>query len=226
MRQCRPTCCGAATLTACDSDGREASTGLIMRTFAIAGLSAAAAMAVAFIAWRTAQPALPSHPAASAVASASDQPPFIALETPRPLPPLNFVDGDGAAATLADFHGRIVLLNVWATWGGPCRKEMPGLDRWQGKLEAPDFAVVPLSIDHRGRDAVERFYRELGLTSLGIYLDPSGSAPYAINAFGMPTTLLIDRDGRELGRMIGAAPWDDAAMVSRIKGYRTTRDGE
>jgi thiol-disulfide isomerase/thioredoxin len=227
MRPCWPTCCCAATLTACDSDGREASTGPIMRTFAIAGLSAAAAMAVAFIAWRTAQPALPPHPAAlAAAASASDQPPFIALETPRPLPPLNFVNGDGAAMTLDDFHGRIVLLNVWATWCVPCRKEMPALDRLQGKLEAADFAVVPLSIDHRGRDAVERFYRELGLTSLRIYLDPSGNAPYAINAFGMPTTLLIDRDGRELGRVIGAAQWDDAAMVSRIKGYLGTRDRE
>jgi thiol-disulfide isomerase/thioredoxin len=227
MRECRPTCCCAATLTACDSDGREASTGPIMRTFAIAGLSAAAAMAVAFIAWRTTQPALPPHPAPSAApATASDQPPFMALETPRPLPPLSFVDGDDAATTLADFHGRIVLLNVWATWCAPCRKEMPALERLQGKLEAADFAVVPLSIDHRGRDAVERFYRELGLTSLRIYLDPSGNAPYAINAFGMPTTLLVDRQGRELGRVIGAAQWDDAAMVSRIKDYLGTRHRE
>jgi thiol-disulfide isomerase/thioredoxin len=219
----------AATLTAGDSDGCEASTGPIMRTFAIAGLSAVAAMAVAFIAWRTAQPALPPRPAASmaaAPASAAAQPPFIALETPRPLPPLSFLNGDGAAMTLADFHGRIVLLNVWATWCVPCRKEMPALDRLQGQLEAADFAVVPLSIDHRGRDAVERFYRELGLTSLRIYLDPSGDAPHAIKAFGMPTTLLIDRNGRELGRVIGPAQWDDAAMVARIKGYRATRDRE
>jgi thiol-disulfide isomerase/thioredoxin len=210
--------------------GRGASASLIMRALTIAGLSAAvaAAMAVAFIAWRTAQPALPprSAPSAVAQATASDQPPFITLDAPRPLPPLTFVNGDGAAMTLADFHGRIVLLNVWATWCVPCRKEMPALDRLQGKLQAADFAVVPLSIDHRGRDAVERFYRELGLTSLRIYLDPSGNAPYAINAFGMPTTLLIDRDGRELGRVIGAAQWDDAAMASRIKGYLGTRDRE
>jgi hypothetical protein len=103
---------------------------------------------------------------------------------------------------------------------------MPALDRLQAKLEGADFAVVPLSIDHRGRDAVARFYRELGLTSLRIYLDPSGDAPYAINAFGMPTTLLIDREGRELGRVVGAAQWDDATMVARIKGYLETRDRE
>jgi thiol-disulfide isomerase/thioredoxin len=206
---------------------QEASSGPIMRALAIAGLStaAAAAMAVAFIAWRAAQPALSPHPAA-AQPSETDQPPFIALQTPRPLPPLNFVNGDGAAMTLADFHGRIVLLNVWATWCVPCRKEMPALDRLQEKLEAADFAIVPLSIDHRGRDAVERFYRELGLTSLRIYLDPSGDAPSAINAFGMPTTLLIDRKGQELGRVIGAAQWDDAAMVSRIKVYLETNGRE
>jgi len=202
-----------------------------MRALAISGVSAAAvaAMTATFIVWRNAQPALPQHSTpspAAAQASASDQPPFIALETPRPLPPLSFVNSDGAATTLADFHGRIVLLNVWATWCVPCRKEMPALDRLQGKLEAADFAIVPLSIDHRGRDAVERFYRELGLKALRIYLDPSGNAPYTINAFGMPTTLLIDRDGRELGRVIGAAQWDDAAMVSRIKGYLGTRGRE
>jgi thiol-disulfide isomerase/thioredoxin len=187
--------------------------------------AAAAAMTAAFIAWRTAQPALPQHSApsvAAAQATASDQPPFVALDMPRPLPPLSFVNGDGEATTLADFHGRIVLLNVWATWCVPCRKEMPALDRLQASLEGADFAVVPLSIDHRGRDAVERFYRELGLKSLRIYHDPSGNAPYTINAFGMPTTLLIDREGRELGRVSGAVQWDDAAMVSRIKGYLGT----
>jgi thiol-disulfide isomerase/thioredoxin len=201
-----------------------------MRALAIAGLSAAAAtaMAAAFIAW-TAQPAFPPHSAPSvamAQATASDQPPFIALDMPRPLPPLSFVNGDGEATTLADFHGRIVLLNVWATWCVPCRKEMPALDRLQASLEGADFAVVPLSIDHRGRDVVERFYRELGLNALRVYLDTSGNAPYVINAFGMPTTLLIDREGRELGRVIGAAQWDDAAIVSLIKGYLGTRDRE
>jgi thiol-disulfide isomerase/thioredoxin len=200
-----------------------------MRALAIAGLSAAAAaaMVAAFMAWRTAPPALPPHsgPSVSAAESAaSGQPPFIPLDRPRPLPPLSFVNGAGEAMTLADFHGRIVLLNVWATWCVPCRKEMPALDRLQATLAGADFAVVPLSIDHRGRDAVARFYRELGLSSLGIYIDQSGDAAYAINAFGMPTSLLIDREGRELGRVIGAAPWDGAEMMSRIKSYLATRD--
>jgi thiol-disulfide isomerase/thioredoxin len=199
-----------------------------MRVLAIAGVSAAAAAtAVAFIAWRTAAAASPPRSGMSvsiAAATASDkQPPFTPLEIPRPLPPLSFLNGEGEAITLADFHGRIVLLNVWATWCVPCRKEMPALDRLQAKMGGSDFAVVPLSIDHRGRDVVERFYRELELKSLGIYLDTSSEAAYLLNADGMPTTLLIDREGRELGRVIGAAEWDGAEMTARIRGYLGTR---
>jgi thiol-disulfide isomerase/thioredoxin len=198
-----------------------------MRVLAITGVSAAAAaMAVACIAWRTADAASPPHsgPSISVAAStASDTPPFTPLEIPRPLPPLSFVNGEGAAITLSDFRGRIVLLNVWATWCVPCRKEMPALDRLQAKIGGSDFAVVPLSIDHRGRDVVERFYRELGLKSLGIYLDQSGDAAYLLDADGMPTTLLIDREGRELGRVIGVPEWDGSEMMSRIRGYLGTR---
>jgi thiol-disulfide isomerase/thioredoxin len=201
-----------------------------MRALAIAGLSAAVpATVAALIAWRTAQPAFPPDSGTSVSATksaASDEPPFMPLEMPRSLPPLSFVNGEGQAMTLSDLHGRIVLFNVWATWCVPCRKEMPALDRLQAKMERSDFQVVPLSIDHRGRDAVERFYRELGLKSLGIYLDQSGNAAYAINAIGMPTTLLIDREGRELGRVIGAAEWDGSEMVSLTKGYLGTRDRE
>jgi thiol-disulfide isomerase/thioredoxin len=178
-----------------------------MRAIVMAGASVAAA-AVTLGAF-----------AASPPPGTSGPPPFIARQTPRLLPPLRFEDGAGAAMTLADFRGRIVLLNLWATWCGPCRTEMPALDRLQAKMAGPDFTVVPLSVDHRGRDAVERFYRELGLTSLGIYIDRSGEAVYAVEVSGMPTSLLIDREGRELGRVIGGAPWDDAEMVARIKGY-------
>ena len=159
----------------------------------------------------------PSQPATTVAVAAS--PPFLVQQTPRPLPPLHFEDGGGGATTLAEFRGRVVLLNLWATWCGPCRTEMPALDRLQGKMAGPDFTVVPLSIDHRGRDAVERFYRDLGLKSLGIYVDRSGEAAYAVEASGMPTTLLLDREGRELGRVIGAAPWDDAEMMALLKGY-------
>jgi thiol-disulfide isomerase/thioredoxin len=191
-----------------------------MRTVVMAGASVAAAVVI--LAAFAVSPASPPRSIVAAAASpstTSGPPPFIARQTPRLLPPLRFEDGAGAAMTLADFRGRIVLLNLWATWCGPCRTEMPALDRLQAGMAGPDFTVVPLSVDHRGRDAVERFYRELGLASLGIYIDRSGEAVYAVEVSGMPTSLLIDREGRELGRVIGSAPWDDAEMVSRIKGF-------
>ncbi len=196
-----------------------------MRVRTIAGLSAVptAAIVAALIAWRAAIfPSVGSGPLASP--SPSDGAPFIALQTPRPVAPLSFSNGDGAPLTLADFHGRMVLLNLWATWCVPCRKEMPALDRLQAKLGGPGFAVVPLSIDHRGRDAVARFYREVGVKSLRIYVDKSANVIYAVNAVGMPTTLLIDAQGRELGRVIGPAEWDGHAMLSTLAHYLEAGD--
>ena len=197
-----------------------------MRIHAIATVAISPAMIAAFVSWQAVQSPLAQETTvpASVTPTAPEKASFVALKTPRPLAPLGFVDSDGATMTLSDFRGRIVLLNVWATWCVPCRKEMPALDRLQAKLGGPDFTVIPLSIDHRGRDAVTRFYRELGLSSLGIYIDKSANATYAINAVGLPVTLLIDRQGRELGRVIGAAEWDGAEMLSLIAGYVGARD--
>jgi len=97
-------------------------------------------------------------------------------ETPRPLPELRFTDGAGAQRSLADFRGRAILLNVWATWCVPCRKEMPALDRVQQTLGGPEFEVVALSIDRDGARAVKDFYAELELRALRIYVDPGGEA--------------------------------------------------
>jgi thiol-disulfide isomerase/thioredoxin len=198
----------------------------LMRIHAIATAAIPAAMIAAFVSWQAMQSPLAQEATAPAsrAPTAAEKSSFVALKTPRPLAPLGFVDGDGAAMTLSHFDGRIVLLNVWATWCVPCRKEMPALDRLQAKLGGPDFTVIPLSIDHRGRDAVMRFYREYGLSSLGVYIDKSADATYAINAFGLPQTLLIDRQGRELGRVIGAAEWDGAEMLSLIAGYMGAQD--
>jgi thiol-disulfide isomerase/thioredoxin len=139
------------------------------------------------------------------------------LAQPRPMPAIRFVDGDGHAMTLADFHGRVVLLNVWATWCVPCRKEMPALDRLQAALGAPDFQVVPLSIDRQGAAVVKPFYRDLGLKALGIYIDQTGDATQALKTVGVPTSVLIDRSGREIARKMGAAEWDSPEMVQLIQ---------
>ena len=133
------------------------------------------------------------------------------------LPDIRFVDGDGRALSLHDFRGRPVLLNIWATWCVPCRKEMPSLDRLQAKFDLSQLLVLTLSIDSRGIPAVKQFYQELGLKSLGIYVDQSGATLGLVGAPGLPTTLLLNEQGQEIGRKIGPAEWDTPASIDLLR---------
>ncbi|EDM49543.1 TlpA family protein disulfide reductase [Marinobacter algicola] len=159
---------------------------------------------------------------APAVSTAGDVPEsvgpqgFLTWETARNLPELAFEDKKGKPLTLADFHGRVVLLNIWATWCAPCREEMPTLDSLQAQLGGERFEVVALSIDHAGIGVVEEFYRETGIQHLRKYIDPSTLATSTLGIEGVPTTLLIDHKGREIGRLTGATGWDSPAMVDFI----------
>jgi thiol-disulfide isomerase/thioredoxin len=123
-------------------------------------------------------------------------------------PPLHFIDGDGRAMALSDFAGRVVLLNLWATWCLPCVRELPSLDRLQAALGGPDFQVVALAEDHGGAATVLPFLRQRQIRALSAYLDQPGAAAMAFETQGLPTTLLIDRDGREVGWMLGGTDWD------------------
>lgn len=154
---------------------------------------------------------VPSEPAGEASRA------FVMHETPQPVPELSFVSGEGEKLSLADFRGRTILLSIWATWCLPCRREMPALDRLQAELGGRGFEVVPLSIDRDGVPKVRAFYQEIGLKSLGIYIDASGKAPYRVGALGIPTTLLIDPEGREAGRLAGEADWDGPEFVTIIQ---------
>lgn len=138
---------------------------------------------------------------------------FTTLDAPEPLPELGFVNGEGRELTLEAFKGQTILLNIWATWCVPCREEMPALDRLQAKLGGPDFQVVALSIDRDGLPAVQAFYKELGLQELNIYVDQKAEAAYELGAVGIPTTLLVDPEGREIGRTVGPAEWDGEEVV-------------
>lgn len=142
---------------------------------------------------------------------------FAVHETPRSLPEIRFVNAEGRALTFADFRGKVVLLNIWATWCGPCRREMPALDRLQAKLGGPTFVVVALSIDRAGLDAVKPFYEELKLQRLAIYIDRSAKVSHQLAVVGIPTTLLIDAKGREIGRLAGPAEWDEPQFVAFIR---------
>jgi thiol-disulfide isomerase/thioredoxin len=136
---------------------------------------------------------------------------------PDDIAEVRFVDADGRPMSLADFRGKRVLLNIWATWCGPCREEMPTLDRLQTQLGSLEFEVVALSIDREGVDVVRDFYAELELQALRIYVDTSTMAPINLNVLGVPTTLLLDGNGQEIGRYTGPTEWDGEAVVSAIR---------
>ena len=142
---------------------------------------------------------------------------FILHEVPKPIASIAFEDDQGRPRSLAEFRGKIVLLNIWATWCGPCRREMPSLDRLQGLLGGADFEVVALSIDRAGLDPVRKFYTDVGIRNLAIYIDRSGKATRDLGTIGVPATLLIDRDGHELGRLVGPAEWDEPDIVQFLK---------
>jgi thiol-disulfide isomerase/thioredoxin len=136
---------------------------------------------------------------------------------PAPLPELRFTLADGTARSLADYAGSGVVLNMWATWCAPCVAEMAALDELARKLSGSGVAVLALSSDRGGAPVVDRFYRERGIHTLAVLLDPRGEVPRAIGARGIPTTLLINRDGQERGRVEGAVDWSASASVETVR---------
>lgn len=141
------------------------------------------------------------------------------LTEPRALPPLDIRDAEGKPVSLDRFRGKVVLLNLWATWCGPCRTEMPALDRLQAKLGGPRFEVVALSTDVGGVKAVREFYGSLKLQSLAVYIEGEGNVLMTLGAPGIPTTLLIDADGREIGRYVGAADWESETFEKVLRSH-------
>jgi len=141
---------------------------------------------------------------------------FVATDS-GPVPEITFLDADGNERTLEDFQGRVVVLNLWATWCAPCRKEMPSLDRLQAALGGDDLEVVALAVDRGGLSKVQAFYQEIGLEHIGIYHDSSAKAGRTLRAPGLPTTLIIDRDGHEIGRVLGDAEWDGEDVAALLK---------
>ena len=133
---------------------------------------------------------------------------FVFKPQPEPLPDLQFVNGSGTEVSLASFHGKVVLLNVWATWCAPCREEMPALDKLQAALGSDKFQVVALAVDKSGIAGAKKFLADIKAEKLEPYADPTAKEGTRLKVIGMPTTILIDREGREIGRLIGPAHWD------------------
>ena len=143
--------------------------------------------------------------------------PLVVRPKPVDLPDFTFAAGDGAETSLKDFAGKIVLLNIWATWCVPCREEMPALDELEAKLGGRDFAVVAVNIDKGGPEKAAGFLKETGVAHLPLYTDPTGKLFATVKAVGMPTTLIIDRDGKEIARLVGPADWASPEAVAVIE---------
>ncbi len=143
------------------------------------------------------------------------------VKSPLVVPNLSFTDATGAQKSLADFRGRTVLLNLWATWCVPCRKEMPALDALEQKLGGPDFQVVAVNIDTRDPEKPKSFLKEIGVEKLAYFADSSAEAFQDLKAvgraFGMPTTLLVDPHGCEIGTIAGPAEWASPDAVKLIE---------
>src|SRR5262249_13235922 len=135
-------------------------------------------------------------------------PEFSPTDGKLPAPDTGFTDLAGRPASLADFRGRVVLVNLWATWCQPCVRRMPAPDRLQAAMGGKDFEIVLVSQDRGGANTVEPFFAKLGLNALKSYLDPKGRLGQAFSVRGLPTSILVDRDGNELGRVEGALDWD------------------
>lgn len=150
-------------------------------------------------------------------AQAAGDLPFARPSAPKELPALRFRDAAGKELSIEDFRGRMVLLNIWATWCTPCREEMPALDRLQAQLGGPEFEVVALSVDQQGAEPVRKFFSEVGIKALERYIDPSAQAAFKLGAVGLPATLLVNRRGREIGRHVGPAKWDAPEVVGHLR---------
>src|SRR3984957_17100180 len=144
---------------------------------------------------------------------------------PLQLPDLAFEDADGKPKKLSDWRGRTVLVNLWATWCVPCRKEMPALEGLETKLGGPDFAVVAINIDTRDPDKAKNFLKDANLTRLGHYNDQKAKVFQDLKgigrALGMPTSVLIDGQGCEIGTIAGPAEWDSDDAVKLITAAAT-----
>jgi thiol-disulfide isomerase/thioredoxin len=144
---------------------------------------------------------------------------FSPIEPPEQIAAPTFQDRMGQPVNLDSFKGKVVVLNFWATWCPPCIAEMPALDKLQAELGGDDFAVVAVSTDRQGIKKSAPFYRRAGIKSLALYNDKRGDLLEAFQGKSLPVTVLLDRDGRIIGRMEGAANWDSAAAKALIAHY-------
>ncbi len=168
-------------------------------------------------------PCAGSAPAVARIAAAAkgEVAGMTALPRAKPAPDIAFKGPDGDETSLTALKGRVVLMNLWATWCAPCKAEMPALDRLQGALGGPDFSVVAINVDTRNLDKPAEWLKQAGIQHLPFYADPGGRVLPIVqrdaDSAGLPTTLLIDGAGCTLGVMKGPADWSSPAGLALIR---------
>lgn len=158
-------------------------------------------------------------PAAALIAaglSAAQAAPIERRDPPRPLPAISFEARDGRSLSLASLSGKVTVLHVWATWCASCRTEFPSLLKFRETFAKRDVALVTVSIDRLGWPIIDRTLKDLDAEALPVYLDRSREIPSSLGTFGLPFSVVIDRQGREIARIIGAAAWEDAEIAKLI----------
>lgn len=138
-------------------------------------------------------------------------------EAPAALPDAVFLDQEDGEHALADWRGKWVVLNFWATWCAPCRKEMPSLDRLQAEM--PDLAVLPVATGRNAVDGIARFYEEAGVTNLPVLRDPKSELARQVGVMGLPVTLILNPEGQEVARLIGDAEWDSDSAKAVLAAF-------
>jgi thiol-disulfide isomerase/thioredoxin len=145
---------------------------------------------------------------------------FVFKKEREALPDIAFLDADGKSVSLKDWRGKTVLLNLWATWCAPCREEMPALQRLEKALGSDTFQVVAVAIDKAGLEGARRFFKDNKIDGLKLFADPTARDGTELRVIGMPTSILIDAEGREIGRLVGPAGWDSEEAKRLIEASR------
>ena len=144
---------------------------------------------------------------------------FVRMRPPQPVPRAPVVRNGRAVLDLGRLRGEVLLVNVWATWCAPCRWEMPTLDRLQARMGGDGLEVVAVSIDEGGTAAVEPYYADVGIENLDVYVDPEGDLVDALGPTALPQSYVVDRTGRVVGYVKGAADWDSEAARALLRYY-------
>ena len=155
----------------------------------------------------------------SALSDGRAVPDILLLDDPIAPPPLAFKIEPGGLIKLSSFRGKVTLVNLWATWCGPCRDELPALDRLQTRLGGADFEVVAIALDDSGGGAIRDYFEAAQIGSLDVYIDPEFALLSALQVPGLLASLLLDHDGRIVARLYGAHSWDRRPVIDFLDRY-------